>query len=148
MRISYTSLQLVFLSLLFATSSAAQEPPRIVAIRVEQGPVIDGVLDDAVWQRANVIDDFTQVEPRQGAAPSERTEIRILIDDETLYFGISCYDSEPEGIVDLTLQRVRYSRREDSDRRASTLQQPNFSFSDNAAAHYQAGLAGQSQKYR
>ena len=114
MRINYTSLQLVFLSLLFATSGVAQEPPRIVAIRVEQGPVIDGVLDDAVWQRAEVIDDFTQVEPREGAAPTERTEIRILIDRETLYFGISCYDSEPERIVARRMERDAFFFLEDS----------------------------------
>ena len=84
MRISYRSLQLAILSLLVSTGSVANEPPRIAAIRVAQGPVIDGVLDDEVWRHAQVIDDFTQVEPHQGDAPSQRTEIRILIDRETL----------------------------------------------------------------
>ncbi len=105
MRIRYTSLQLILLSLLSSTGSVAQEPPHIAAIRVEQGPVIDGVLDDEVWQRAQVIDDFTQVEPHQGDPPSQRTEIRILIDGEALYFGISCFDRRPDQIIARRMER-------------------------------------------
>ncbi len=105
MRISYRSLQLAILSLLVSTGSVANEPPRIAAIRVAQGPVIDGVLDDEVWRHAQVIDDFTQVEPHQGDAPSQRTEIRILIDRETLYFGISCFERRPDQIIARRMER-------------------------------------------
>ena len=73
MRIRCTSLQIALVSLLVSTGSAAVEPPHVKAIRVERGPIIDGVLDDEVWQRAEVIDDFTQVDPQQGA---ENTLIR------------------------------------------------------------------------
>jgi len=114
LRISYTSLQLALLSLLLSTGSAAQEPPRIAAILVEQGPIIDGVLDDEVWERAEVIDDFTQVEPHQGDAPSERTEIRILIDREALYFGISCFDRHPDQIIARRMERDAFFFLEDS----------------------------------
>ncbi|MEE8164251.1 MAG: carbohydrate binding family 9 domain-containing protein, partial [Myxococcota bacterium] len=105
MRISYRSLQLAILSLLVSTGSVANEPPRIAAIRVAQGPVIDGVLDDEVWRHAQVIDDFTQVEPHQGDAPSQRTDIRILIDRETLYFGISCFERRPDQIIARRMER-------------------------------------------
>ena len=61
-----------------------------------------------------MIDDFTQVEPNPGTAPSERTEIRILVDRETLYFGISCYDREPDLIVARRMQRDDFFFLEDS----------------------------------
>ena len=44
------------------------EPPR-----VEQGPAIDGRLDEAVWQGAAVIDNFTQQEPNEGAPAGTAT---------------------------------------------------------------------------
>ena len=90
-------------------------PAKVVrVVRVASPPVVDGRLDDAVWQRAKVIDDFTQVEPREGAAPSERTEIRILTDRETLYFGISCYAGEPDLLVARRMERDDFFFREDS----------------------------------
>lgn len=107
-------LRLTLLSMLIATTSAALEPPRIYAVRVDQGPVIDGVLDDDVWRRAEIIDEFTQVEPQQGAEPSMRTEIRILVDGRTLYFGISCYDPEPDRIVARRMERDDFFFLEDS----------------------------------
>ena len=105
---------LVLASLLVATASAAVESPRVHAVRVERGPVIDGVLDDDVWSRAQVIDEFTQVEPEQGAPASMRTEIRILTDAEGLYFAISCYDPEPDRIVARRMERDDFFFREDS----------------------------------
>ena len=49
----------------------------IPAVRVDQPPKIDGVLDDAVWKKAPLVEEFTQQEPREGAAASERTEVRV-----------------------------------------------------------------------
>src|SRR5512136_2900404 len=69
------------------------------AVRVEQGPRIDGRLDDPAWQAAQVIDGFRMVEPRPGEAPSERTEARIVYDGHSLYIGIYCHDSAPKSIA-------------------------------------------------
>jgi len=87
------------------------EPPELVyecdegqnptanAVFVEEGPVVDGKLDDAVWEKARVIRDLTQVEPVFCAKPSFASEIRILTDGEKLYLSIRAYDPEPEKIV-------------------------------------------------
>jgi hypothetical protein len=64
-------------------------------VRVEQGPRIDGRLDDPAWQAAPVIDGFRMVEPRPGDDPSEKTEARVVYDGHSLYVGVYCYDSEP-----------------------------------------------------
>jgi len=68
------------------------------AVRVDQGPRIDGRLNDPAWQTAPVIDGFLMVEPRPGEAPSEKTEARVVFDSHSLYIGVYCHDSEPDRI--------------------------------------------------
>jgi hypothetical protein len=89
-------------------ASAFQENRQLYsvpAVRVEVGPEIDGVLDDPVWQRASVIDEFVQQEPDEGAPATERTEVLILYDAQNLYIGVRAYDSDPNGIVSTEMRR-------------------------------------------
>jgi hypothetical protein len=90
-------------------ASAAQvEEPRIgraTRIPVEQAPVIDADLSDAAWSKALAIEDFLQVEPLAGEAPTERTSVRVLYDENNLYFAIHCYDSQPDLIVSRIMTR-------------------------------------------
>jgi hypothetical protein len=79
------------------SGAAADKTVRIV--RAVTPPVIDGQLDDAVWETAPLIDDFHQVRPTDGGVPSERTEVRLLYDDDYLYVGARLYDSEPDRIT-------------------------------------------------
>ena len=57
------------------------------AIRVDAGPTIDGLLDEAVWASARPMTDFVQYQPVEGAAASEETEVRVLFDGEAIYIG-------------------------------------------------------------
>lgn len=41
----------------------AAAPNAAVAVRVDQGPKMDGTLDDPLWQLAKTISDFRQQEP-------------------------------------------------------------------------------------
>jgi hypothetical protein len=90
---------------------SAQEGPHshsnylIPAVQVAEGPIVDGVLDDAVWASAAVIDDFVQQEPDEGAAATERTEVRILYDLQTLYLGVRAYDSSPADVTATEMRR-------------------------------------------
>ena len=70
------------------------EPPRF-----DQPPVLDGKLDEPVWQQALVLKDFLQYEPNPGQPATEPTEVRIGYDTHNLYFGIRCYDSESGKII-------------------------------------------------
>lgn len=69
------------------------------AVRVATPPLIDGKLDDAVWQQAEPITDFHQIRPGNQTAPSERTEVYVLYDDNALYIGARMADSNPELIA-------------------------------------------------
>ncbi|MDP2959769.1 MAG: DUF5916 domain-containing protein [Longimicrobiales bacterium] len=79
--------------------------PGATASRTSVAPVIDGNLDDEVWQRAELITDFIQSQPDPGRVASERTEVRILYDDEALYMGAMNYDSKAGSYVVQTLER-------------------------------------------
>ena len=70
------------------------------------GPVsIDGVLDDATWSAAAVISEFWQQKPFTGAPATERTEVRILYDDQNLYIGAELHDQPGYRPIIPTLKR-------------------------------------------
>ena len=76
-------------------------------IRKEAAPTIDGLLDDPIWKNAPVASHFVQREPREGEPATEQTEVRILYSDKSIFFGVRCFDSEPE------LIRARELKRDD-----------------------------------
>jgi hypothetical protein len=84
-----------------APSAAPQDRGRetVRIVRTATPPVIDGRLDDAVWQRAAVIDDLHQVNPVEYAEPFEKTEIYLLYDDDAFYAGVRMYDTDPDLIT-------------------------------------------------
>ena len=57
---------------------------------------LDGRLDETFWTRAIPASDFVQIDPDNGAAATEPTEVRIVFDRDALYIGVTCYDSEPD----------------------------------------------------
>ena len=79
--------------------------PDVMATRTNEPPKIDGRLDDPVWQSATPIEGFLQREPIEGDPSSESTEARILVDDDRIYIGFRCYDSDPSRIVASRMQR-------------------------------------------
>ena len=81
------------------SSSADAARKRATAARVRGRPVaLDGRLDDLAWQAAPPIADFTQRQPNEGAAPVERTEVRLLYDDDALYVGARMFSADPARI--------------------------------------------------
>ena len=91
------------------SASGIELPPsaryRVEPTRVDEGPVIDGHLDDDVWQNAAIIDEFVQQEPLEGQAATERTVVRLLYDAVNLYVGVEAYDSQPAGIIATEMRR-------------------------------------------
>jgi hypothetical protein len=69
------------------------------AVKVNEAPVIDGLLNDNVWVKSIPVNDLLQQEPAPGNAPSLKTEFRIIYDNENLYIGVMCYDVEPDKII-------------------------------------------------
>ena len=93
--------------------SAAPGVRTSTAARVETAPTIDGRLDEAVWMSAAPLTDFVQYEPGEGTPASERTDVRILTDDEALYVGAWMFDQQASGII--AGERRRDANLNDSD---------------------------------
>jgi hypothetical protein len=74
---------------------------------------LDGRLLEPIWQQAKPVGNLTMVEPDEGVAPSEKTEVRLAATLSALYVGIMCYDSESSQIVSHTMQRDAQLRGED-----------------------------------
>ena len=98
----------ITVSFVAADTGSAQESWKLYqveAVRVDQGPEIDGVLDDPVWTEAAIIDAFVQQEPDEGAPATERTEVRVLYDGSSLYLGVRAFDSSGDGVIATEMRR-------------------------------------------
>ena len=92
--------RLLTFSLVLASAALAAE---VRAARVDQGPKVDGFLSDSVWQSAVPFSEFRMVEPQPNSDPTEKTELRVLYDEGSLFIGILCLDSEPGRIAANTM---------------------------------------------
>ena len=80
--------------------SAAQDRPALEAVRLSTAPTLDGdVLADPAWAGVPTATGFVQTTPDEGEPASERTEVFVAFDSETLYVGVVCHDRTPEGII-------------------------------------------------
>ena len=74
--------------------------PLVRAVTIDVGPDIDGeVLGDPAYANAEAATGFVQSRPFEGEPASERTEVRIVYTDDTLYFGVVCYTADPRTII-------------------------------------------------
>ncbi len=103
----------LFFSLFFILSGVigqTSEKKQYKAVKLTVAPKIDGVLDDEAWEKDGTwTDDFTQYEPFNGRDASQRTEFKILFDDNNIYAAFRALDTSPDSIV------RRMTRRDHTD---------------------------------
>ena len=68
---------------------------KLHAGRTEQPVVVDGVLDDPVWQAADRTGPFYRILPIDTGYARAQTEVMIAYDDDNFYMGIICHDTLP-----------------------------------------------------
>lgn len=98
---------LISLLLIIFTAAAAQgqTDKSVRAARFPEPPVIDGRVDEDIWQLAETVEGFIQFEPVHGRASPLRTIAYVGYDDEALYVAFVCYDPEPEAIAAAIIKR-------------------------------------------
>lgn len=90
----------IFFFICIAIAGSPQNPGKIAyAVRTASQPKIDGLLDDAEWKDAKPFSDFRQFKPVLNAEAYQKTEIRILYDDNAIYVGAMMYDTSPDSIL-------------------------------------------------
>ncbi len=136
-------IRLLTLLLLAGTPLAASpdEPPSVSAQRTQGSIVVDGALDEETWQLAAIASQFRQFDPVEGAAGSQRTEVRIAYSTTSLYIGARLFDDTPDAI------RTILGRRDDADGDAFSVSIDGFAdgrtayrFAVNAAGVQEDGI--------
>lgn len=86
----------------------SEDQLRVHAPRLEEeGLEVDGRLEEEAWDRAAVLEGFTQYEPTEGIPAAEETRVRVLYTDEAIYFGVLASDSRPGEIQSSVAERDR-----------------------------------------
>jgi hypothetical protein len=88
--------------------------PSVRAMRRETPITLDGRLDEPIWAQAQVATDFRQAQPNPGQASTQRTEIRVLFDEDAIYLGARMFDDQGRAGVRTQLVR-RDNQGENSD---------------------------------
>ena len=72
---------------------------RLPAVRTIGSIVLDGALNEPAWSEAPVANGFIQNDPREGEPATYDTDVRVVYDDDALYFGVWARDGEPSKII-------------------------------------------------
>ncbi|MAY02677.1 MAG: hypothetical protein CMQ38_06835 [Gammaproteobacteria bacterium] len=97
--VAVVTVLLLPVSVLAQTGNQPLQEKSLTITRTAQPPVIDGILDDAVWQQLPGISDFHQVNPVDQGTPTQESIFYITYDDDYFYLGARLYDSNPEAIT-------------------------------------------------
>ncbi len=87
------------------TASVRSIEAQKFSVATSAAPVLDGNLDDACWQNVSVNADFVISTPSYGKPSTYKTEVKIIYDDNAIYIGAYCHDSEPKKIQRLLTAR-------------------------------------------
>ncbi len=90
--------KIISLALFCVLYVASYAQPIVNAVRIDNPPVIDGLVNDEAWEKAHVTSDFYQREPNEGEPITERTEFLTCYDANYIYFAARCWDN-PEDIT-------------------------------------------------
>jgi len=63
--------------------------------KIEEGPGIDGTLDEDAWRGAAMLTGFSQYQPVDRLPAEDSTEILVTYTDHAIYFGVRAF--EPHG---------------------------------------------------
>ena len=94
--------------MLFPVGVAGQElaaAPRLNAGVLGESHVIDGRLEEPEWSTAGRAENFVQTDPREGAAASGKTIVRVLAGAKALVIGIDCEQPPGIGVVSFSVRR-------------------------------------------
>jgi hypothetical protein len=82
-------------------------------MRDDERIVLDGILDEPAWGRAEHGGEFIMQDPVLGGTPTERTEVRVVFNQDHLYIGATMYDSEPDKLKGNTSKRDEFLSADD-----------------------------------
>ncbi len=85
-------------ALMVLSASGQEKLPPLYPQKTETPPIIDGSLDDPVWQEAPQETGFKTYHPDYGIDLAQKTIVYYAYDRENIYFAFRCLDSESKKI--------------------------------------------------
>ncbi len=99
------------LFLILSLSLYGTENPRtMITQRTTESIDIDGFPKEQIWSTIDPVNGFTQSEPNPESPASFDTEVKMLFDDEAIYFFAKLYDDNPSEIIKPFTQRDESSQ--------------------------------------
>jgi len=95
----------IIIFLFLSISVFAQSKRVYTTQRITQEPKIDGILDDAAWQTGNWEGNFTQRQPHDGAAATEKTFFKVFFTDNYIYVAVKALDNQADSIDSRLVRR-------------------------------------------
>ncbi len=80
------------------------EAPVVTAIKADTAPVLDGNLDDGVWQQGEWYTNFALLGEGQRPATAQ-TRFKVAFDAEKLYFAVECFEPNMDQLVGRATER-------------------------------------------
>ena len=93
--------------------SSGRRTVQAVRLGAEERITLDGVLDEAVWQRTVPAGEFIMQDPLLGGTPTEPTEVHFAFNNDHLYMAVVCRDSEPDKLAGNTRKRDEFLSADD-----------------------------------
>lgn len=80
----------------------------LTAHRIQSSIKINGELDEFDWADAQVISDFVQRQPEPGSTPTNKSDVKIMYDNQAIYISARLYE-KPENISQQLTERDQVS---------------------------------------
>ena len=100
----YRGFLLCFICFATAVRTGANDAPTVTVHRSSPSITLDGHLDEPAWRGAPVLK-LVQQSPRPGLPTPYETEVRVILTDDSIYFGFRCKDPDPRHISIHTMRR-------------------------------------------
>lgn len=91
--------------LLLAHSLIAQDKKVLITKRTDTRITVDGNLNESAWHSVDAATDFIQFTPSAGKPATEKTEVKIIYDDDAIYVGAIVHFNDRDSIYDNLAER-------------------------------------------
>lgn len=82
----------------FSQTKSDTTKQMISAVRIDKPLELTGKLDSPGWLNAKPVELNYEVTPGENTPAPQKTLVRVLYDENFLYFGFQCFDTHPEQI--------------------------------------------------
>lgn len=106
----HTFFRVILPAFLLFSSTLYSQKKAVEAKSISEKIIINGELDENIWNTAKIATDFVMLEPDNGVpiAPEKKTDVRILYDNEAIYVSAVIYDNQPDLILREMTQRDNF----------------------------------------